>query len=414
VTTIDTSRFVDAEKRSADPYDPAVSADPLPFYKALREQVPVALMSEMTGTHVVSRYEDVKFALQHPEIFSSEFAAVDLGQPRPLIPLQIDPPDHVKYRRVMDPHLALREMMPREERIRGLVNELIDGFIERGSCDFHAEFSVPLPCTVFLELCGLPLEDLDKFLVWKDGIIRPQTLYPELAFDGDALTAKRHEVAAEIYAYFESVIADRRSNPGDDVISRFAQGEVDGERMSHDQMLDVGFLFILGGLDTVTSSLDCLVAHLGQDAHARDQLVADSAMIPAAIEELLRVHTPVMQVIRVVKEHYVMEGVEMNPGDHVMIMIGAADTDPAEFGDHADEAIFDREQNRHLAFGAGPHRCLGSHLARFELRLALEELHRRIPDYRVPAGAELVYSPGIREIEKLPLVFTPGAVAHDH
>jgi len=129
-------------------------------------------------------------------------------------------------------------------------------------------------------------------------------------------------------------------------------------------------------------------------------------MLPAGIEELLRLHTPVMQVLRVVKEPYEMHGIAMDPGDHVMVMIGAADTDPDQFGETSDHAHFDREQNKHLAFGGGPHRCLGSHLARFELRIALQELHRRIPDYAVVDGAELAYSPGIREIEHLPLTFT--------
>ena len=118
-------------------------------------------------------------------------------------------------------------------------------------------------------------------------------------------------------------------------------------------------------------------------------------------------HTPVMQVLRVVKQPHEMHGVAFEPGDTVMVMIGAADTDPTEFGDTAGQVDFDRPVNRHLAFGGGPHRCLGSHLARFELTVALEELHRRLPDYRVPDGAELRYSPGIREIAELPLEFTP-------
>jgi len=222
--------------------------------------------------------------------------------------------------------------------------------------------------------------------------------------------ALRHKTGQAIYDFFTDVIADRRADPGDDVISQFAGGVVDGERMSHDQMLDIGFLFILGGLDTVTSTLDCAVGHLGRDAALRDGLVADPSSIPAAIEELLRLHTPVMQVLRVIKEPHEMHGVKMEPGDHVMLMLGAADTDTSEFGDHADQADFAREHNRHLAFGGGAHRCLGSHLARAELRVALEALHRRMPDYRIPDRAELKYSPGIREIEYLPLDFTPGAV----
>jgi cytochrome P450 len=403
-----TPKYVDPETRSADPYSPEVAADPVHLYSELREHAPVASLMGLPGTHVLSRYDDVKFALQHPEIFSSDISAVDIGQTRPLIPLQIDPPEHAKYRRVMDPHLAHRMMVPREEQVRALVNELIDEFIERGSCDIHSEFTVPLPCTVFLQLCGFPLDRVDTMLQWKDDIIRPQLRHPEIAFDEEALTAKRHETGKAIYEFFDTEIAARHATPTDDVISQFAHGEVDGERMTHEQMQDVGFLFILGGLDTVTSTLDCALAHLGQHPELRDQLVRDPDLVPAAIEELMRLHTPVMQVLRTIKQPHEMHGVQMEPGDTVMVMIGSADVDPDEFGDEAHIADFEREHNRHLAFGGGPHRCLGSHLARFELRIALEELHRRVPDYLVPDGAVLNYSPGIREIESLPLLFTPG------
>jgi cytochrome P450 len=402
-----TASFVDAQNRSANPYSHEVARDPIPFYAELRERCPISQMMEMPGTHIISRYDDVKFALQHPEIFSSEISAVDIGQTRPLIPLQIDPPDHAKYRRVMDPQLSMRHFTPLESDVRALVNELIDRFVDRGACDFHREFSVPLPCIVFLQLCGLPLDEIDTFLMWKDNIIRPQ-LHDPAAMDPDVATRIRHETGAAIYDYFGDVVATRRAKPSDDVFARFAAGQVDGHTLTDDEMLDVGFLFILGGLDTVTSTLDCAVAHLGSEHARRDELVADPTKVPAAIEELLRVHTPVMQVLRVVKEPHEMHGVKMEPGDHVMVMIGAADTDPSEFGMSAGELDFGREANRHFAFGGGPHRCLGSHLARFELRVALEELHRRIPDYAVPDGTILTYSPGIREIEHLPLTFTPG------
>ncbi|HVN51244.1 MAG TPA: cytochrome P450 [Acidimicrobiales bacterium] len=401
-----TARYVHPERRSANPYADEVAADPIPFYDALRDHTPVASMLDLPNTHVISRYEDVKFALQHPEIFSSDLAAVDIGQDRPLLPLQVDPPHHVKYRRVMDPHMSARHFVPLEDEVRGLVGELIDGFAERGTCDVHAELTVPLPCTVFLQLCDLPGDALDQMLEWKDGIIRPQLRHPE-AHDPAVAAQIRRRTALAIYEFFGEVIAERRARPGDDLFSRFANGEIDGERMTDEQMLDMGFLFLLGGLDTVTSTLDCSLAFLGRNPERRDELVADPSRIPAAVEELLRVHTPVMQVLRVVRQHHEMHGVRLEPGDTVMVMIGAADTDPDEFGDTAGDVDFDRPVNRHLAFGGGPHRCLGSHLARFELRIALEELHRRLPDYHVPEGAELRYSPGIREIAELPLEFTP-------
>lgn len=393
------------ERRSAMPYLPEVAADPLPFYERLRTECPIAAVDGLgEGTHIISRYEDVKFALRHAEIFSSDVVAVDIGQDRPLIPLQIDPPEHAKYRRLMDPHLGPREVAVIEDETRALVNEVIDGFIERGECDFHAEFSVPFPCTVFLTLSGLPLDQVSQFLAWKDAIIRPDVPFG----DAEAAAEVRRATGRALYEYFEGVIDDRLANPGDDVISRFVHGEIEGRRLSREEILDICYLFILGGLDTVTSTLDCSIAYLAQHPERRRALAERPELVPAAVEELLRLHTPVMQVLRVVATEHEMGGVVMRPGDTVMVMLGAADTDPDEFGPTAGDADFGREANRHFAFGGGPHRCLGSHLARMELRVALEELHRRIPDYELRPGAELRYSPGIREVAELPLVFAPG------
>lgn len=404
----DPAAAVRPESREANPYLPEVAADPVPFYERLRTECPIANMEGMpSGTHIISRYDDVKFALRHPEIFSSDLVAVDIGQDRPLIPLQVDPPEHAKYRRIMDPTLGPKEIAYLEPTTRVLVNEIIDRFVARGECNFHDEFSVPLPCTVFLTLCGLPMDKLETFLEWKDNIIRPGGgfLEPEEA------NRIRHETGKELYAYFDGVIEDRMANPGDDLLSRFTQAEIDGRRMSKDEMLDISFLFILGGLDTVTSTLDCSIAYLAQHADRRRQLVEDPSLVPAAVEELLRLHTPVMQVLRVVAQEHEMHGVAMHPGDIVMVMLGSADTDPDEFGADAGIGDFGRDVNRHFAFGGGPHRCLGSHLARLELQIALEEWHRRIPEYAVADGATLDYSPGIREIGNLPLVFSPVGVA---
>ena len=197
--------------------------------------VPWPRSTASTGTHVISRYEDVKFALRHPEIFSSDVVAVDIGQDRPLIPLQIDPPEHAKYRRLMDPQLGAREIAPLEADTRKLVNEIIDGFAERGTCDFHAEFSVPVPCTVFLQLTGLPLDNIEQFLTWKDNIIRPDVPYGDM----DAAANIRKTTGQEMYAYFGDVIDDRVANPGDDVISRFVHGLVEDRAMSRDEILDI-------------------------------------------------------------------------------------------------------------------------------------------------------------------------------
>lgn len=400
----DPRNAVKPETGEANPYLPWVAADPVPFYDRLREECPVAAMEGMAGAgaHIVSRYEDVRWALRNPDIFSSDLVAVDIGQDRPLIPLQIDPPAHATYRRVIDPTLGPREVATLEPEIRRVVGEVMDRFLTRGEVDAHAEFTVPLPCTVFLEACGLPLEDLPAFLSWKDEIIRPGgggVLEPEEA------AARRHAAGRGVYDYFETVLADRRANLGDDLISRFLTTETDGRTMSNEEMLDICFLFILAGLDTVTSTLDCSLAYLAQHPEHRRRLAEDPSTTAAVVEELLRRETPVMQILRVVAKPTELHGVEMAPGDTVVLMLGSANTDPAEFGPEASAFDPHREVNRHLAFGGGPHRCLGSHLARLELQVALEEWHRRIPEYSLAEGAELAYSPGIREIERLPLVF---------
>src|ERR1700736_5032779 len=161
-------------------------AEPQPMYKALRETTPVFRSPQAV---VLSRLADIEMALKRTELFSSNMDAVDLGNVRPLIPLQVDPPEHAKYRRILDPLFTPREMAGREPAVTALVNEMIDGFADRGECDFHAEFAVPLPCTVFLQLLGLPLEDLDRFLVWKDGVIRPE---------GESGFGRHHEASAGV------------------------------------------------------------------------------------------------------------------------------------------------------------------------------------------------------------------------
>jgi cytochrome P450 len=255
---------------------------------------------------------------------------------------------------------------------------------------------------VFLRLMGLPLEDLDLFLEFKDGIIRPE------ATDAEGRSAKAREVGQRIYAYFEDVIAARRAQPEDDLLSGFIAAEIDGERLTTEDILDISYLFLLAGLDTVTASLGCAVSYLASHPDHQQALRDDPARIPAAVEELLRWETPVPGVPRLTTRDVDIAGTTIPAGQTVTCLLASANTDGAEFPE-PESVDFDRPANRHLAFGGGVHRCLGSHLARLEMRVALEELHRRIPAYAIAPGETPVYSMGIRGTEYLPLVWSTGS-----
>ncbi len=377
---------------------------PQPVYRDLVSRCPVA-HSVLGDGKVISRYEDVIWALRNPQIFSSEMELqLALGTERPMIPQQVDPPAQTRYRKVLDPRFSKKRMREIEPDIRRHANALIDAFADTGQCDFARDFAVPLPCTAFLSLMGLPHEELPRFLRMKDGIIRPQELVEEEVPDFAAMQALRVQTGKDIYAYFRDVIEDRRRAPGDDMISYLLETEVDGARLTDEDILDVSFLLILAGLDTVTATLECNIAYLAGHPAQRERLVADPALIPSAVEELMRWETPVTAVPRLVKEKVTLHGVDIEAGEMVSLLIGAANLDDEEFG-NADAVEFDRARNRHLAFGGGAHRCLGSHLARLELQVAMEVWHERVPSYAIAPGAVPVFSPGIREIRSLPLVW---------
>jgi len=398
---------MDSPPPAEDPFaamDPEMAAHPQPMFKMLRESMPVVPV-EGRGV-ALTRRSDVEEVFRHPEVFSSNADAVDLQNIRPLIPLQIDPPDHKKYRKLLDPIFAPREVAKLEEALVASVNELVDRFVDRGEVDFSAEFSTLFPTRVFLNLLGLPVDELPLFLAMKDGIIRPHVVVGTI-FGSTESVAHQKQTADSIYAYFDQVLDQREIEPRDDLLSRFLDASVEGERLTREDILDICFLFLIAGLDTVTASLDCMFAYLAEHPEQRRRLVDDPSLIPAAIEELLRWETPVMGVVRVALQDTEVSGCPVSEGDMVMVMLGSVNCDEAELTD-ADVVRFDREANRHLAFGGGVHRCLGSHLARLELRVALREWHQRIPDYAVAEGHQLVYTSGIRSIDHFPMTFAVG------
>jgi len=384
----------------AELMNPEVARNPQPIYSMLQASTPIFRLDGV-GVIVTSR-AGVDQVLRNPEVFSSGVTAHDLKAKRPLIPLQIDPPDHRKYRKLLDPLFAPQRMRLLEDATVRLVNDLIDGFIGDEEIDFSKQFSTPYPSQVFLTMFGLPMDELPRFLAMKDGTIRPDVVVGH-EFGHPETEAHQQRTADSIYEYFERAIAERAGDLREDFLSHFLQAEVDGDRLTHEEILDICFLFLIAGLDTVTASLDCFFGYLADHPDARHKLAEEPDAIASMVEEMLRWETPVMGCARAATADVEIADFAVKEGEMVMALLGAANVDAAEFPS-ADQLVWDREVNRHLAFGGGIHRCLGSHLARLELRVALREWHRRIPDYRIKPGVELTYTAGIRTLDSFPML----------
>jgi cytochrome P450 len=379
-------------------------AAPQPKYKALLEQG--GFVQPMDGMALSFARANSEFVLRHHELFSSN-VEMNLGNVRPLIPLNVDPPQHANFRKLLDPLFAPKRMDEQEEDITRRANALIDKFVDRGECSFTEEFSELFPTSVFLGLLGLPEDELPMFLRLRDGILHPEKIDPEVALDFDKRRVVNAATGQEIYEYFGGIIELREREPANDIITRFLATEIDGEKLSHHDILDICFLFLIAGLDTVSDSLTCFYAFLAQHPEHRRQIVENPDVIPAAVEELLRWETPVPEGVPRVAQRDVElpNGQRVSQGTAVIVSYGAANLDPTTYPD-AFDVRFDRGKNPHIAFGGGIHRCLGSHLARRELRITLREWHRRIPDYHLkPGHEELEYPAGLRHVKDLTLAW---------
>jgi cytochrome P450 len=413
----DTSYDVAAVREAArgfSPRNPELADDPYPFYESLRHACPVAHSEQHDGFYLLSKYEDVRHALMHPEIFSSrENQTLDrsgMGQSRPLIPLMIDPPDLLKYRRVLTPLFTRQKVSAYEDSVRTVVRGLLDRFAGRGDCEFNEEFAKLLPSYAFVEFVGWPPEDADFFHEVAFTAIhgaRHRHGDPTATAENDEDATVKRDAAVSVTEYFHKLVAERRADPTGDVISQLLDAPFDEHRsITDDEIVDIMFLLVIAGFDTTRKALGLSVAHLAEHPEQRDKLTADLSLVPTAVEELLRFESMV-STLRTVEQDITIGGHDLHPGDRVWLITGSADRDEDAFEDAGDVRL-DRKRNNHLAFGAGAHQCMGMHFARLELQIAMEELHRRLPDYRVAPGrsVERTLNPS-RGVDLLPLVFTP-------
>ena len=391
-----------------DVYEPSLATPVDVFQQRVAELAakgPVVYSPAYGGHWLVTRYKEIQQVLTDPETFSSYpnnlVTPADFGK---FIPLELDPPEHTAYRHVLQPLFSPQRMKKLSDDIRTVVNGLIDEFAPKGQAEFISEFAHELPARVFLALMDWPLEDAALFAEASD-----------VGF-GKAGGAQEESDQARIAAgltvagYFQKVIEDRRSNPREDATSTLINTEValpDGTRLLEDQELFLMFyLLLMGGLHTVQGSLAWAIVHLVNNPAQRDLIVADPAVIPRAVEEILRIEAAIAAGRRATRD-VELGGVSIAEGDQLLLMLCSANRDPDAFA-HPTDFDINRSPNRHLSFGAGVHRCLGSHLGRVELTIALEELHRRIPDYQlVESDPPVFHSTQVRGCLRMPITFTP-------
>ncbi|MGE0878290.1 MAG: cytochrome P450 [Acidimicrobiia bacterium] len=374
------------------------SANPQPMYVELINTRPVREIGP--GMVSVLRMDDILFINKHHDV---EQGSKFLGSSRPAIPLGLDGAEHRKYRRLLDPVFTAKKVAPLEESVRRLAHELIDGFIDKGEVDAYHDWCEPLPSSIFLNIMGLPLEDLEAFTHFKN---------LTLGNDSDEYTyeekdARRLEAVEWIHNYFNASLDEREKEPEarPDMIGMLQTAEVDGERLSREDTLDILGLLMIAGLDTVAASLACFVSHFARHPDDRARIVADPSLIPSAVEELMRFESPVTDGNRIARADLELpSGAKIAKGTYMHICWASAAVDPNAFNDPL-TIDFNRSPNPHIGFASGFHRCLGSHLARMEMRVALEVWHERIPNYSVKPGVELHYTGNPRAPHVLPLVW---------
>jgi len=387
-----------------DVHDPSLAGSVHERLAELQQTHPVAWSPLYGGHWLVTSFDDVHHVLREHDVFSAAENALPANLAGKAIPLQYDPPEHTAYRTLINPLFSPARMKALEPHIRDTAIRLIDTFIEDGEVEFVSAFAHPLPTATFLSLVGWPLDDAPKFAHWNEAILVGK---PGAPVEDDM--AYRIAVSTEVFEYFGHVVADRRANPDvDDVTGALMRARYAGERpLTDDEMLRALWLLMLGGLHTVRGVLALGMIHLAENPDQRQRLLDDPSLVPTAVEEMLRIDAPVVPG-RILTRDVEFRGVQMREGDRIIAFTSAANRDDAEFAcPHQLDVA--RQPNRHLTFGSGPHRCVGSHLARVELQIALEELHRRLPDYRLDASSPPVRHHGqVRGVNSLRLRFTPG------
>src|SRR5436190_2841638 len=360
-------------------------------WDALREMGPVVLMN---GWYYLTRREDVLHALRTPEIYSSKKAFDALGSPLPLVPISFDPPEHTRFRKILQPFFSPHTLSAMLPALQQQAARMIDDIAPNGKCEIVADVAIPYPSQVFLTLYGLPLADRDQLVKWKDAVIA-------LADSGTTLEGHDLTPALELFTYLTNVINERRANPGSDILSQVLTGE---EPLDDAEAIGLSFLFVLAGLDTVTAAIGFVLLELARDPALRKQLREDADQLKVFVEEVVRLEPPAPILPRVTTEAVTIGDITLPAETPVRLLIAAINRDGRD-PTSTDDLVMDGKVHRHWGFGGGPHRCLGAHLARMELNLVIEEWLRRIPEFEMEPGftARIGWPANTYSLTSLPL-----------
>lgn len=396
--------------------EPAFAADPFPYLASLRQSAPIQ-WSETWQCWVLSRYAEVREVLQDTTRFSNHgritgllarhYSPDQLVQLRPLINhyahglINDDPPDHTRMRRILHGVFKPSVIAQLDERVQALVNRLLDTVAEEGKIDFVRQFTHPLPVQVVAEAFGVPQGDVPRLIKWSHGIVA----FQQYALPPFAVTLKSQTALLEMRTYLREQIARRRKMPAEDILGLMVSAELEGNSLSEEEILGTAVTIINGGHETTTRFIATAVLDLWRHPKQRTWLQEHPEQMPLAVEELLRFSGPFQRDARVCKQDTVVAGQSIRTGETLMLLLGAANRDPAQFA-QPDRLDLTRKPNKHLAFGYGPHICLGAHLARLETGIALTSLLERFPGYR-PATDSLTWNFGfVWGPEELPLILT--------
>ncbi|MCA1845335.1 MAG: cytochrome P450 [Actinobacteria bacterium] len=359
--------------RDYDHFAQEYLVDPYAFWAALRDQEPVSRSDHHGGFWVVSRYADIMEAACDPATFSSRDGTGTPPIPTKLLPIDTDPPLHQKYRKVINPSFTPHNVRAQEGEWRSLAKGLVAALPEDGPVELCSAFAIPFPQQVALRMIGFPDDDRPDLAGWIDDITRLRGIDDE----------KVGEAAVGVMTRIIERLEERREAPRrDDLMSVLLDAEIDGRPLDDDEQLFSMTLLLLGGLDTTTSAIAMALAHLADHPADRARLLADPDLLDTAVEEFVRVATPVQGLGRTVTRDTTLGGCPLREGDRVFLLWASGNRDPGAF-DRPDEVVLDRHPNHHLGFGAGPHRCVGSHAGKLMVKIALQELLPWLGDYSI-------------------------------